>query len=333
MHDSFNIFESLSKDDKELSHSSFIKFLLEQEDGFFLEKLFGQKNEKFKAQLEVSLNRKNRVDILLESKDKIIAIENKFKCLPNISQLENYSDALKKKYKGKNFLKFLLYFSKGSDFSFPKDWNKISYSELYSLIETYLKDKKDLHPEKKIFIEHYAASLKTYIDKYDQLKNPNLDILKDVFQPSKNNNFWLKLTFHELDFLFNSENHKTSVGAGGTYTPLMNLYPPEWKHKNEPYEFVIQLNGQNLKYYAHLNQMDEKQKFVDQQIQRLKDGNFKTTSSGKFKGKLSEKRNKTCFIYQENILEVLMELEKKVTLANIHLAILDLVKRVNHALS
>ena len=334
MNDSFNIFEILSKDDKELSHSSVIKFLIEEEDGFFLEKLFGQKDEKFSADLEVSLDRKNRIDILLKSDKKVIAIENKFKCLPNVWQLESYSSVLKDKYAEKKLEKFLIYFNKGSDFNLPDDWNTISYSELYDLIIIYLRDKEDLHIEKKVLIDHYAASLKKYIDKYNQLKNINLDILKDIFQPLQNNKFWLLLMFHELAFLFDTDKFKTWVGSGYSYSPFINIHPPEWKHKvgDESHEFVIQLNGNNLKYYVHLDKVKEKQELVNQQIQLLQDGNFKTSTSGKFKGKISTKRNKTCFIYQEDILDVLSKSEKKVTLANIHLAIYDLIKRVNNAL-
>ena len=81
MQDSFNIFECLSKDDKELSHSSFIKFLIEEDD-FFLEKLFGQKNEKFEAELEVTLDRKNRIDILLKS-PSLLAKNLKDEIIPN----------------------------------------------------------------------------------------------------------------------------------------------------------------------------------------------------------------------------------------------------------
>lgn len=65
----FNIFEVLEKDDKELIHSSFIKFLL-SEDNIFHEKFLNIKNVKFdKTKLEKTYivyqaqkNTKNKID-------------------------------------------------------------------------------------------------------------------------------------------------------------------------------------------------------------------------------------------------------------------------------
>ena len=336
----FNIFEILSKDDKELSHSSFIKFLLDQEDGFFLEKFFGIKEKPSDIILEHSLsierenekNKKLRLDILLQFPNKTIAIENKFKCLPTVKQLEDYTTAL-----DDNAEKYLLYFADGKDFKKPADWKSITYSRISQLIDEYLNQfEGKLNPEKEIFITHYNKSLKKYIQKYISLKDANQNELKKIFnQPnpkdeSKNNKFWLHLMFHELAASFDAEGYRTWVGRGGSYKPLMNVHHNEWTFKNEEsieYEFVIQLNGRNLKYYAHLKGIKNKQTIVNDEIERLKNNGFTETKSRKFKGKVSDKSN-TCYIYQEDILHVLEEAGKTITLSNLHNAIESFKTRI-----
>lgn len=329
MNKTFNIFEVLSKHDKELSHSAFIRFLLDQEDGFFLEKLFGEKGKKYKICLEVKLKKANRIDILLESDTDIIAIENKFKYLPSVVQLNNYTIALNEKFPGRQIKKIVFYFSEGSNFSLPDDWSSITYSDLYDHIIEYLKSSKNICCDKRILIEHYSRSLEYYIDKYKHLKDPKRNILKDHFSKNKENKFWLTLMFHELAHHFKSLDYETWVGAGGTYMPVMNIHLDAWKSEinGTPYEFVIQLNGKNLKYYAHLKGIENKQSVIEQEIQRLKNAGFQERPSGKFKNKVSIKSN-TCYIYQEDLLTVMEQNNDLVSLENIQLTIQELISKI-----
>lgn len=324
----FNIFEILSKDDKELSHSSMIKFLISESD-FFSENLIQQNNKNLKICLEYKLDKKLRVDILVCTENKIIAIENKFKCLPQIEQLNSYSQKLNELFPNKEIAKYLLYFEKGNNFNIPNDWNKITYEDIYHLIEEYLKKEKIL-VDKEVLIRHYSESLKNYISRYKELKNPNSNLLKEVFENPQNHNnrFWLHLIFHELASLFDKEKYSTWVGSGGTYKPLINVHNPDWNYYSDKgYEFVIQLNGRNLKYYAHLKGLNNKQEIVDIEKERLISNGFKKAKSGKFKGKLSDKSN-TSYIYQEDVIEVIETEGEIITLENLKRAIENLIKKI-----
>ncbi len=324
----FNIFEILSKDDKELSHSSMIKFLLEEKQ-FFASKLINQEGPNLDVHLEYKLDKKLRVDLLIFNGNKIIVIENKFKCLPQIGQLNSYSEKLAEKFPNKEIIKYLLYFEKGNNFNIPEDWNKITYLDIYHLTKEYL-NLDNLSADKDVLIRHYSNSIKEYIDKYEGLKDPKSNILRNIFlNPHQNNNrFWLHLIFHELAALFDKNNFPTWIGSGSSYKPLINIHNPKWNfYSSKGYEFVIQLNGRNLKYYSHLKGLVNKQEIVNGEKERLIENGFTKPKSGKFKGKISNSSN-TSYIYQEDVIEVIESEGKTVTLDNLKNSIENLIKRI-----
>lgn len=325
----FNIFEILSKDDKELSHSSMVKFLFE-ESSFFTEKLINVNNEGLDIRLEYKLDKRLRLDIIIFVDNKVIAIENKFKCLPQIRQLESYSKKLKEKFQDR-VIKYLLYFEKGKDFNLPSDWIKITYEDLQRLTDEYL-ERKGIDKDIEVLIRHYSKSLSNYIQKYKELKNPNSNLLREIFvnPQNGNNRFWLRLIFHELGLLFDEEKFKTWIGSGSTYKPLINIHNPKWDFKSEKgFEFVIQLNGKNLKYYSHLSGLENKQEILLNEKERLTERGFVKSKSGKFKEKIKERSN-TSYIYQEDIIEVIESKGKKVTLDNIKISIEELIEKIEN---
>jgi len=95
----FNIFTILAKDDKELVHSAFLKFLLGRYPDLY-ETLFNIADVRFKEpQIEQSYTLKDllnpsansqtyRIDIEVISTDgsEIVVIENKFKSFPTLKQ-------------------------------------------------------------------------------------------------------------------------------------------------------------------------------------------------------------------------------------------------------
>ena len=97
----FNIFQILSAGDKELVHSSMLKFLLEKYP-LFLEEFLGDKFEhisEISIDLEISdkvladgINKRLRFDLVVkdESRKWLFAIENKFKATPTVYQLKLY---------------------------------------------------------------------------------------------------------------------------------------------------------------------------------------------------------------------------------------------------
>ena len=335
----FNIFKVLNKDNKELIHSAFLKFLLE-EDNSLIEELLGIKLDKSEEKIKINLEHKignQRFDIFIKNGNNIIVIENKFKSLPYLKQLEEYSTVLDKKFSGKTINKYLLYFAKGNDFNLPNDWKVITYNDLVKLISDFL-EKNDLAIEKIIFIEHYLSILRSYIEQYEKIKKS--EGLSEIFKnpKDKDNGFWLKLVFFELAAMFPFPKYTTFVSKGNSYKPFINIHIPKWNHikgdkdNKTGHEFVIQLNGTNLKYYAHLWYHSDREEFINKKVKILKDNKFKTTTSGHYKNKPNPK-HKTGYIYQENIINVLEDNNKKITLHNIKGAIDDLINKINDSIN
>jgi hypothetical protein len=324
----FNIFDVLSKDDKEIIHSSMIKFLLEEDD-FFTQSLLNTPITSFKSiLLEKKLDKHHRIDIFIELLNSIILIENKFKCLPSIAQLNQYTEKIRLLYPNTVVEKYLIYFEKGSNLQIPANWNVITYEFILDCCKSYLKN-KNLTPDKKVFIEHYVESLESYVNFYKKLKKHGSGELEKVFlNKVKNSSFWLHLIFHEIAILFQGDDFETWVGAGMTYLPLLNVHNKKWK--NSEREFLIQLNGTKLKYYAHFAENVDKQSIVDAEKSRLLKGGFQITSSGVFKNTI-KKNSKTSFIYQEDIIEVLKSLNKDITIESIEYAIRELIDRIDKA--
>ena len=309
----FNIFTTLSKDNKELTHSAFLKFLL-LEDQDFAKKFFNIegaiKEEEIK--LEKRLNKRLRADILINTPSLNLIIENKFKCLPQANQLKAYSEKIKEEKKAIPYQKFLLYFKKGTDFQLPEDWEFITYEDINAGIKELLERHLELPLDKKIFLQHYYEFLQDYIDAYKLLKKEP-ECLYDVFRNEfsykgkfkKENAYWLNLMFHELASKFPPE-YKAFVGGGSTYKPFINIHVPHWvfQEEGEGYEFVVQLNGNDLKFYANLNKVKNRQGIIEREVVALKSNSFINAKSGNYKGKLSAK-SETGFIYREKLIDEL----------------------------
>jgi len=119
----FNIFQILSAGDKELVHSSMIKFLLE-ESSSFREKFLDDEYPELYIKLEISdtvsdnsRNKRLRFDLLGYDKPDdgklLFAIENKFKSTPSVHQLKLYDKYFNENKNNlhSNFTKFLIVFS------------------------------------------------------------------------------------------------------------------------------------------------------------------------------------------------------------------------------
>src|SRR5690554_1542709 len=139
---SFNIFKILEKDDKELIHSSFLKFLITEDDKFS-HKLLGlsidnktdiylEKAHKYKLPKRKK-SKQCRFDIEIRQNDEVIIIENKFKSFPLKTQLQEYNDGLSFIYSEYKHKKILLCFDK-TLLNFECDWNIIDYGDLLTLI-------------------------------------------------------------------------------------------------------------------------------------------------------------------------------------------------------
>ncbi|MBY8963044.1 PD-(D/E)XK nuclease family protein [Flavobacterium sp. D11R37] len=198
----FNMFKILNKDDKELIHSAFIRYLMLRNNCFYnfinapllkydipiLEKAYTTKvNRK---------NKKYRIDIEVSSFDKstIIIIENKFKSFPNNKQLECYDRIYNEKYNGIRIIKYLFCFDKNI-FKNTTEWIVFDYNDLIDYIKIILS--KVNSKDERIFIQHYLNFLNEYIEKYSILKADFSKLL--INQSNNENKFWLKIFYSALE--------------------------------------------------------------------------------------------------------------------------------------
>lgn len=256
---SFNIFKILEKDDKELIHSSFLKFLITEDDKFshkllglsidnktdiYLEKAHRYKLPKRKK------SRQCRFDIEIRQNDEVIIIENKFKSFPLKTQLQEYNDGLSFIYPEYKHKKILLCFDK-TLLNFECDWNIIDYGDLLPLI----REAKDrlTDSEKKVFVMHYLNFLEEYYEKYQNLDRTSVKYLLN--QDNKESKFWVKLIYSNLALRFekhfseNAINSNIVANPGNTSIPLLNIIPNHWKIDNV--ELLIQIQNGKFKFYAH----------------------------------------------------------------------------------
>ncbi len=296
----FNIFKVLEKDDKELIHSAFIKYLFKYHGEFFYPHLLGIENLDFKTpKLEVSYERK-RIDIEILSNDEsnIIVIENKFKSFPYSQQLTQYDDIYERKHAEKQKYKFLFCFDPEMVQFNNENWTIFSYEQLLDNINRFISQSNEIEDDQIKFINHYQYFLKEY---YDELKTIQNNLRPALENPDEGQNkFWLQLVNSiirikieqifirkEIPVVFN-------VNPGAAKAPLLNIIPERWK--DNEVERLIQFQGRDSKFYIHTN----KRSVVRKSIKLVSDN--MNIEDGELKS-LNKRRTNSCFIYKENILE------------------------------
>lgn len=118
----------MSLGNKELFHSNFLAWCLGQNGEAWdeLRKLFF-----FEPGMKVEREKKN-FDLLLSGENRCVVVENKFKSLPSIRQLEDYSKKIDGEFPGKKIYKLLLApeaILKQAR-KLPKDWKKVSFEQV-----------------------------------------------------------------------------------------------------------------------------------------------------------------------------------------------------------
>lgn len=308
----FNFFTILSKDDKELIHSSFIRFLLKDPatSPYVLSKLFGdfkntlnrdaielEKVYSYKIEIDGATKSKRvRLDIegVSEDEKSLLVIENKFKSFPYIEQLEVYDARLAENHEGKTFVKYLLCFDKDI-IPFEKEgWHFISYRDLLDTLQDLLLN-TDLEADKKRFIEHYVAFLSEKFVQYGVVKQACGHLFFDA--RNDENKFWIRhinaIARLKLQSYFDAQNIavRFTVNPGNTNVPLLDIFPRHWNKKGRV-DTLIQIQGRSLKYYYHANDHAEFNTLLEKARRGI------TNATGKF-NKENPKRGSTNFIYQE----------------------------------
>ncbi len=313
----FNFFTILSKDDKELIHSSFLCFLLTDEltSEFVLTKLFPafdtqlnptsvnpEKVYSYKVLGENGKPKSKRIRLDIEAKSideqTILLIENKFKSFPHEEQLNLYDERFRATYEDKSIIKYLLCFDKTIiPFSECRtDWNYISYQDVLEVVQSLITTIQ-LEPDKKTFIQHYIDFLKPFLVDYEKVKI-NCGYL---FFDGKNeeNKFWIRhinaIARLKLERYFSEKGILVhfSVNPGNTSVPLLDIYPLHWNRFGRV-STLIQVQDDNFKYYYHSNNHAEFNKLL------LDAQNGLFNPNGKF-NKPNANRGKTNFIYMEKL--------------------------------
>jgi hypothetical protein len=325
---SFNIFKILSKDDKELIHSAFLKFLLEEDDKIW-EDVFEYSNaiknivlEKAYIVGEGTEKKRFRIDLVATGqKGERIIVENKFKSFPYRKQLEDYNDEFYKPTDEKYLLSFD---SELIDFDLL-GWKPIGYKDILIHLKKNVIEKKNVYPEDKfLFIEHYYKFLKNQFDEYGKLKlncKPYFDKLNDKSLSTvdgKENKFWLNIIYSlirmDLDKKFNNEREKVKfiISPGNTTAPLLNILPTEWRFDNKKMEFLIQFQGDKIKFYVHKIGDKNKGDIDYGSLNRIKKYAQEYTSINKnfkFKETYTKKHN-SFYIFQIRLFQIFSDRNK-----------------------
>ena len=342
----FNIFTILSKDDKELVHSSFIKFIFEN-SGIDFFNFFCESENAMNLQQEINTNtfvelekkyslinenkeKKNyRIDIQIVGKSKILIIENKFKSFPYKTQLEAYSDILKneKDFKELTHIKYLLCFDKSFA---PKvdGWYVKDYMELLDFIKI---NGKNVSGDRKVLINHYVKFLEDYNSKYDQYK---IDVLSLFSDNPINKNFWMKLIYSGLGNKLMEKNvfERFELGSGSTREALIEFFPKKWYGE---IRILLQLQGSKLKLYCHpdesIGSREYFNKIHNEISQYIKiDEEFKKYNTT-FKNTTNLSKDGTYYLVYIDLLEYFKS-RNKFQIADISKCIFDFYEEINNLL-
>jgi len=253
----FNFFRTLDKDNKELVHSAFIKYLMQYNDIFYTEFIKTDKRyvePKLEKQYTLTKKQKGRVDIESVSEDNstLVIIENKFKSFPYQEQFLFYDRILKKHHKDKKIIKLLICFDKEFAENYS-GWIVRDYRDLLTFIAAhYPMDSRDDH---SVFIRHYYNALNEYFQEYGKLEQNFRELFLNL--KSDSNKFWLKLFYSALKVRLETYISENDIDAyvyinnGNTTVPLLNIVPKSWNIHNN--ELLIQLQGNDIKFYSHSN--------------------------------------------------------------------------------
>jgi len=293
----FNYFKILEKDNKELTHSAFISYLLDNNRNF--RKLFVEENDWQSSKLEQSYshNKKRcRIDIELRSNDEntILFIENKFKSFPEEEQLSKYDEIFKQKFnKDVKLIKILFCFDKKL-VSFDNQWKIFDYQDLLKFLKINIDNYSD--SDEKTFIEHYILFLEEYVESYRNLEKNCKHLFNKVL--TKKDKFWLKLLNSKIALEFKNNvkgDFKYVINPGNTSTPLLNIIPKKWNEIIGE-EVLIQFQGNSLSFYLHSANKNSAEKIIEFSKSKIWSNKVKLK-------KITKRKEKSCFIFKTLITD------------------------------
>lgn len=183
---------NMSLSSKELFHSNFWAWLMNQDDiGLEFIKVFfpSIKDNSYKVERE-----KDNMDILITYKNKKYVIENKFKSIPSIDQLNRYTDKLIKK---DSFSSGVLTGIDEPLFKMPTNWKFLDYEKISNKI-TSVSDNLKNSDSRKQYLKDYAKMLNGLSKLLNEYKKYFKDSLPCFDTKDSNYNKQLKETVEEL---------------------------------------------------------------------------------------------------------------------------------------
>tara|TARA_B100000674_G_C37830582_1_gene910348 strand:- start:35 stop:1240 length:1206 start_codon:yes stop_codon:yes gene_type:complete len=199
-----NIFNVLSLEHYEIRHSNFLGWLINPNESHKLNKehcknlinvLFPNFNGDY---LNPTVHReKYNIDLLIESNNEILVLENKIYAKDHVNQLNTYRQKIMNNdgYKDKHF-HFTYLTPKGvnpTDTNEINYWNNSSYEEIIVFLRKLLKE-SEMISRTRFYIEDYLRSLELYI-----LKNNSLNILAKKITADFKKNIYELLSSNNLE--------------------------------------------------------------------------------------------------------------------------------------
>jgi len=309
--EAFNIFKVLEKDNKELIHSSFLRFLLAEYKSFYT--IFLKRTDiNFQAPvLEKSYSyetKRRRIDIEAISSDKqsILIIENKFMSFPYEEQLKSYDLIYNHHHGNKQKFKLLFCFDKTLvPFHSDSDWAVYDYSDLLVFIDkNCLTEGTDV---KQVFIRQYYEFLSDYFNTYESLKNNIKALFIDPKDPNNSKNkFWLRLFYSALHLKLSKQFEEIgtpvsfALSQGNTKVPLIDIFPKHWNINEK--QLLIQFQGNDVKFYSHYNG----EQFIKELVAVAKES---FDNVGIDFNHVPKKNAATCFIFKTKLTNLLADRE------------------------
>lgn len=171
---------AMSLGSKELFHTNFWAWLLEQDDGF-LKVFFPSAN--LQRPLAVFREQGNR-DLTIRSREGLdaLVVENKLKSLPREEQLKGYAEELGDNPKKVHFGGGLLVSVVPPSFNLPQGWSYLPFGQVIDRIASFVLESK-LSSEDKALTLRYCAESKTLCDllaAYDVNLGPKMPTWEEV---------------------------------------------------------------------------------------------------------------------------------------------------------
>ncbi len=237
----FNFFLEFAKDDKERTHSEFLRFIIREKPLEMSEFLGVELSADFSVFTEFKAEGKSRIDLAIMTDSGRIFIENKFKAAPDKLQLEGYEKSLNAKYSGGN--EFIL-------FSFAKPafdsgaWKCFTYKQYLAKLETLT-----LEGDKQTALNHYREMLAHYVKKHEWYVMEPETVFEKHFENEHDPWFWRMLVLGELknavEFKYPEILRSDSgFGRADVYDPVLDLVPAGWAEG-----FYIQIQSGEIKLY------------------------------------------------------------------------------------